>query len=107
MESVLSNVCRKCKPWLSTLEDHKGIRRKVLRQTLSVCGCNCWSQDKREKEFHGYSKAVCVMDRDRGSKLMALNTPNTSANAVPDGEYLNLVVHGIEELNKKNRHVSC
>jgi hypothetical protein len=80
---------------------------KVLRQTLSVCGCNCWLQDKREKEFHGYLKAVCVMDRSRGSKLMALNTPNTSANAVPDGEYLNLVVRGIEELNKKIRHASC
>jgi hypothetical protein len=32
---------------------------------------------------------------------MALNTPNTSAKAVPDGEYLNLVVRGIEELNKE------
>jgi hypothetical protein len=32
---------------------------------------------------------------------MTLNSSNTSAHPVANGERLNLVVHGIEELNKK------
>jgi hypothetical protein len=100
LKNVRRMICRNCKSLLHTLEDHKDICRGSV-QTYSCLCVAAKAGVKTKDEFHCYANAVCTIDRDGGSEWMALNSQYIFAHPVPDGERLNLVVHGIAELKQK------